>query len=190
MLLIHKVNIDLQEELNRKANSNASENEEVTISDCEDDDDESVAFNMMQTKNRFKRTLPMTEAVNSRQTDLNHLKCKECGYKANDVANLRGHITGHNNLCETCGSKFKTAGLLRQHMQREHVGGIYQTHNNNPEQNTNQSGDLPCKKCDFIAKTRIKLKKHEVVRHSSVNPGISFIFWQRGMCRPKFSRSS
>ena len=38
LLGIHKVNIDLQEELKRKVNPKPVDTEEVTISDCEDDD--------------------------------------------------------------------------------------------------------------------------------------------------------
>ena len=53
LLGIHKVNIDLQKEVNRK-NRNSVENEE------ESDDEESVAFNMVQRNNRFNRTSPMT----------------------------------------------------------------------------------------------------------------------------------
>ena len=57
-------------------------NEEVTISDCEDDDDEeSVAFNLVQRNNRFQRTTPMTEAISSKQT--NRTEKAKPGFKVN-----------------------------------------------------------------------------------------------------------
>ena len=194
LLGIHKVNIDLQKEVERrKYSSSEHEHEEVTISDCEDDtdDEESVAFNMVQRKNKFTRTSPMTEAVYSKQTKqdsiankdgLNHLKCKECSYQAKNETNLRGHMSGHNISCEKCKSVLKTVELLRQHMRSVH-GSSQSQDQTDPNQRTPQSVDFPCKMCDFKAKTTLQLEKHVQVRHSEMQTNIPCSFWMRGICR-------
>ena len=198
LLGIHKVNIDLQEQIKSNNKSKVS-NDEVTISDCEDEDDEeSVAFNMMQNRNRFRRTSPVSEAVKQNQKDqsgenLNNLICRECSYKAKNETNLRGHMSGHNISCEKCHCVFKTAEMMRQHIRNVHVPSHVQTESD-PKQNTGPSPRLPCHSCDFTAKTTVQLKKHEEIKHSKLQRKIPCDFWLRGFCRfgqsCKFSHES
>ena len=125
---------------------------------------------------------PEQKGLNANKEGLNHLKCKECSYRAKNETHLRGHMSGHNIGCEKYKSVLKTAELSRQHMRSVH-GSAQSQGQTDPNQMTGQSVELPCKMCDFKAKTTLQLKKHEQVRHSKMKSNIPCTFWIQGICR-------
>jgi len=141
---------------------------------------------MQQRDKRFTRTSPVTES----EEPSKHFKCNECDYIAKDESNLKGHKSGHKNVCGKCENVLKTAGLLRQHMRSQHTENVTNPHTN---QTNSQPITIQCERCDFKAKDRIHLKKHDAVRHA-VNYETQCTFWLRGMCifgnECKFSHKS
>ena len=195
---IHKVNTALHEQLRRKGKNSVVFDEEVTIIDEEvtvideeelSDDEESVEFNLRQRGQRFRRTSPFSESEGPSK----RYNCNDCDYVAKDEINLKGHKSGHQNICGKCANVFKTAALLRQHIRNRHIHSEDRPNPNQTNPGNAQPSTIICEKCDFKAKDRNHLKKHVAVRHA-VNYETQCSFWLKGMCRfgneCKFSHES
>ena len=178
---IHQVNSDLHEKLRniRKQDEITIESEDVVT---DDDDEESVAYNLQQRARRFNRTMPAAEAsgpsnqnagADQRTTGANAkvYKCDECDFQTSNGTHIKGHKTGHKNQCSLCNLMFKTVGLLRRHMKDEHNTKLGQERQQNGESNL-----IKCSECRFEATTNENLKKHFEDRHNT-RKNTAWVFW-------------
>ena len=175
LVLIEEKRVDdeikkINEELKKKRDEELLMQEETNHTSDEDAMDEEIneaeAAAFMKQQPRSSRSSPMFDAKPDDNQNRN-VVCNICNFKAKNVTQLRGHLTGHPK-CNVCNLTFKTVGLVKRHLKEEH--------NIQPEKHTNENKSshtdykLFCSKCDFMAKTNIQMEKHVKLMHNKEQP--------------------
>ena len=106
----------ISEEFKRKEEEDLLLEEELNLVTTESDiveevtEEQTAAF--MRKQPRSTSNSPMFEPQNN-----SSVTCNVCNFKANNVTQLKGHLSGHPQ-CEVCKMRFKTVGLLNRHEKK------------------------------------------------------------------------
>ena len=163
-----KINVDLRKERDLLQGINAAMKANKDIEEKTPKTDEEVL--RLGKKSGHKRDSPASEAKKSESGK--NQTCKICNFESKSEEQLRGHMTGHPDICDVCGVIFGTAGLLRRHLRIHHS-------ENTPE--------YKCNKCKYEAQSKAQLKKHIENNHTDIcepeeNKEEICKFWMRNSC--------
>ena len=196
---ILKMNTELYEK--RKEESRKS------VADvCEEDGDDLDVDDFIEVMrnnkaNRFSRTGPATEPTTIKETGVRSkttklFKCNKCDFEAKQETLLIGHMTAHEenqnfviyHCCDHCDHSFKTAGLLKRHMNVMHRDVEPNVAKNGIQDGASflPAGEklIKCDDCEYKAKSKPELIEHKDKHHATPkqNPINTCRYWLRGEC--------
>ena len=184
-------------ELKKKMAEPEKRDEEVVVTESEDDDIIGVEVLSKNKHSGYRRSNPCEAPTVAPKPQQNIItfKCTWCRFQSKDESALRTHMVQKHHSCDICSVSFKTVFSLREHMKNVHkkvngtlikcnhcdFGGLNKRH---LHQHTirHHRKESKCNECHFKTFNEHELRDHITKQHRRVK-NVTCRYWLNGNCR-------